>query len=157
MYRVGQNVHSGFAMRWYGKPEWMFLPAQYKGKGMNSPWWGWRLQKQVVNRCWTEEIPWNQQNLRLLGWDIKLDKNPSWADWGSSASPGFDLPWVDGCCYSVAQSYHTLCDPMDCSMPGFPVLHCSQELAVGTPECSLSGQWQSWSGLSFNGGFERCM
>ena len=26
-------------------------------------------------------------------------------------------------CYSVAQSRPTLCDPMDCSMPGFPVLH----------------------------------
>ena len=26
-------------------------------------------------------------------------------------------------CYSVAKSYPTLRDPMDCSMPGFPVLH----------------------------------
>ena len=24
---------------------------------------------------------------------------------------------------SVAQSCPTLCDPMDCSMPGFPVIH----------------------------------
>ena len=28
---------------------------------------------------------------------------------------------------SVAQSCLTLCDPMDCSMPGFPVLHCLLE------------------------------
>ena len=27
------------------------------------------------------------------------------------------------CCCSVAKSYLTLCDPMDCSMPGFPVFH----------------------------------
>ena len=27
------------------------------------------------------------------------------------------------CCYSVAQSYLTLCNPMDCSMPGFLVLY----------------------------------
>ena len=27
------------------------------------------------------------------------------------------------CCCSVTQSCLTLCDPMDCSMPGFPVLH----------------------------------
>ena len=27
------------------------------------------------------------------------------------------------CCCSVSQSCPTLCDPMDCSMPGFPVLH----------------------------------
>ena len=28
----------------------------------------------------------------------------------------------------VTQSYLTLCDPMDCSTPGFPVLHCLPEL-----------------------------
>ena len=27
------------------------------------------------------------------------------------------------CCCSVTQSCRTLCDPMDYSMPGFPVLH----------------------------------
>ena len=30
---------------------------------------------------------------------------------------------------SVTQSYPTLCDPMDCSMPGLPVLHHLPELA----------------------------
>ena len=30
---------------------------------------------------------------------------------------------------SVAKLYPTLCDPMDCSMPGFPVLHHLLELA----------------------------
>ena len=30
---------------------------------------------------------------------------------------------------SVAQSYPTLCDPVDCSMPGFPVHHQLPELA----------------------------
>ena len=30
---------------------------------------------------------------------------------------------------SVAQSCLTLCDPVDCSMPGFPVLYCVLELA----------------------------
>ena len=29
---------------------------------------------------------------------------------------------------SVSQLYPTLCDPMDCSMPGFPVLHISMWL-----------------------------
>ena len=33
------------------------------------------------------------------------------------------------CCCSVTQSCSTLCDLMDCSMPGFPVLHHLQELA----------------------------
>ena len=34
--------------------------------------------------------------------------------------------WYQFC--SVAQSCPTLCDPMDCSTPGFPVLHCLWEL-----------------------------
>ena len=33
------------------------------------------------------------------------------------------------CCCSVAKSYLTLCDPMDCNMPGFPVLHYLPEFA----------------------------
>ena len=33
------------------------------------------------------------------------------------------------CCCSVAQSCLTLCDPMGCIMPGFPVLHHLPELA----------------------------
>ena len=32
-------------------------------------------------------------------------------------------------CCSVTQSYLTLCDPMDCSMKGFPVLHHLLEFA----------------------------
>ena len=31
-------------------------------------------------------------------------------------------------CCSVTQSCPTLCDPMDCSTPGFPVLHCLRRL-----------------------------
>ena len=33
------------------------------------------------------------------------------------------------CCYSVAKLCPTLCDSMDCSMPGFPVLHYLPECA----------------------------
>ena len=37
---------------------------------------------------------------------------------------------VPKCCHcSVAQSCLTLCDPMDCSMSGFPVLHHLPEFA----------------------------
>ena len=40
------------------------------------------------------------------------------------------LIFISGiCCYcSVAQSCPTLCEPMDCSMPGFPVHHQLLEL-----------------------------
>ena len=37
-------------------------------------------------------------------------------------------PYLRSCC-SVAQSCPTLWDPMDCSMPGFPLLHCLLEFA----------------------------
>ena len=32
-------------------------------------------------------------------------------------------------CCSVAKSCPTLCSPMDCSTPGFPILHCLPEFA----------------------------
>ena len=38
----------------------------------------------------------------------------------------YSSPW--GYC-SLAQLCTTFCDPMDCSMPGFPVLHCLPEFA----------------------------
>ena len=34
------------------------------------------------------------------------------------------------CCYLVAQLFLTLCDPRDCSMPGFPVLHHLSEFTL---------------------------
>ena len=38
--------------------------------------------------------------------------------------------WGDStCCYSVTQSYQTFRDPMDCSTPGFSVLHHLPEFA----------------------------
>ena len=35
-----------------------------------------------------------------------------------------DRSKVDFCCCSVTKFCLTLCDPKDCSTPGFPVLHC---------------------------------
>ena len=46
------------------------------------------------------------------------------------------LQWFISC--SVTQSFPTFCDPMDCSMPGFPVLHHLLELSSNS--CPLS-QW----------------
>ena len=37
--------------------------------------------------------------------------------------------WVSCCCCSVAQSCLTLCNPVDCSTPGFPVLYHLPEFA----------------------------
>ena len=53
--------------------------------------------------------------------------------WGEETRRGkvpFSLHHVKGCrCCSVSKSCPTFYDPMDCSMPGFPVLHCPQEFA----------------------------
>ena len=39
------------------------------------------------------------------------------------------LLWLDGCCFSVTKLRLILCEPMDCSMPGFPVPHSLPEFA----------------------------
>ena len=41
----------------------------------------------------------------------------------------YKSPLIFMCCCSVAQLCPTLCDPMDCSTPGFSVLHYLPELA----------------------------
>ena len=37
--------------------------------------------------------------------------------------------YLQAFCWSVAKSCLTLCDPMDCSMPGFPILYYLPEFA----------------------------
>ena len=41
------------------------------------------------------------------------------------------------CCFSVTKSCPTLCDPINCSTPGFPVLH-------SLPVCSISYTLSQW-------------
>ena len=40
------------------------------------------------------------------------------------------------CCFSLTKSYPTSCEPMDCSTPGFPVLHCFLDSCSNS--CTLS-------------------
>ena len=42
---------------------------------------------------------------------------------------GASLKLTSDCCFSVAKLYPTLCDPIDCSMPVFPVPHHLLEFA----------------------------
>ena len=48
--------------------------------------------------------------------------------WATRAAPRLTLVTCS-CCCSAAQSCWTLCNPMDCSTSGFPVLHCLPEFA----------------------------
>ena len=43
--------------------------------------------------------------------------------------------WGRVVCCSVAQSCPTLCDPVDCSTPGFPILHHLPEFAQSHVHC----------------------
>ena len=54
----------------------------------------------------------------------------------SSKLSNLALFYVCCCCCSVAQSFPTLCNPMNCSIPGFPVLHYLPEFAQ--THCPLS-------------------
>ena len=47
----------------------------------------------------------------------------------SVISDSFVTPWNIFVCYSVTKLCPTLCNPMDCSVPGFPVLHHLLEFA----------------------------
>ena len=59
-------------------------------------------------------------------------------DYSSKESHGYNL--VKKCCVkhsccSVTKSYQTLCDPLDCSMADFPVIHYLLEFAETQVHC----------------------
>ena len=55
----------------------------------------------------------------------KQDKTTYWIPENVKES----LSWTLSECCSVTKSFPTLCDPVNCSMPGFPVLHYLLEFA----------------------------
>ena len=65
---------------------------------------------------WVGKIPWRRE--WLLTHDLQIFSLSLWLVFSSSLL-----------LFSVTQSCPTLCDPMDCSTPGFPVLHSLPELA----------------------------
>ena len=94
--------------------------------------------KEVYVLGWIHLFPsfkcWASSNTKLNGnrWDesrcLLLTKCQKMS-WYSSV-----------CCCSVAQSWPTLCDTMDCSMPGFPVLNYPRACSNSCPlsqDCPL--------------------
>ena len=72
----------------------------------------------------TEALSWQEAiTLSLLHFFSTLH-SPCFFIWSSKSLHHFDI-----CCCSVAQSCPALCDPMDCSTPGFSALHGLLELA----------------------------
>ena len=78
--------------------------------------------------CQQHEGVFLQDSLREAGWAPGgITQQKLFLD-----SPGvFSSQTCPHCCYccSVAKSYLTLCDPVDCSMPGCPALHHLSEFA----------------------------
>ena len=69
-------------------------------------------------------IPWTEEPGGLQSMGLQRVRHNSLTElFGNEARH----IWI--CCCSVAQSGLTLCDPMDCSTLGFPVLHHLPELA----------------------------
>ena len=59
-----------------------------------------------------------------------LEGSSSWGHEELDATEHYNNNSSNCCfCCSVAQLCLTLCDPLDCSTPGFPVLHYLPELA----------------------------
>ena len=91
------------------------------------------LSQRGPRRCRASSIP----NRSL--WDFSLEAGPGWyplrEEGCGKVCPSACLyllcseALTSGCCCSAAKSYPTVCDPMDCSAPGLPVLHPLPELA----------------------------
>ena len=65
---------------------------------------------------------WHKSSLSFV--PSPLTQSPVWSQWMDAGFSASNLSFS-----SVAQSCPTLCDPMDCSMPSFPVHHQLLELA----------------------------
>ena len=85
-----------------------------------------RQRKDMWQKQWRRVLG-PRGRTRSVGWSCI----PRWRTCTGSPWTGTLLSDLESvlCCYSVAQSCPTLCHPMDCSMPGFPVLHSLPEFA----------------------------
>ena len=74
--------------------------------------------------CWRRllRVPWTARRSHQ---SILKEINPEYSLEGLMLKLKLNIC----CCSSVAQSCPTLCDPMNCSTLGFPVLSCLQEFA----------------------------
>ena len=119
---------------------------QYWGKGFKPEDWFLSINNLAVfnetfvyGRCCEEDSgnyrvqkaqSWPLENLqpRVEG-ELHIDSYDKKAPEGRCYGTGLNTGLWGCCCCSVAELCLTLSDPMDCSMPGFPVLHYLPEFA----------------------------
>ena len=97
---------------------------------MGSQWWDSEISKATL---WTEiRLLWRMDSLHewisvsrtpgLIFFKLRIRTGRGWLVLIEEGKGMWRL--CPDCCFcSVTQPYLTLCDPMDCSTPGFPVLH----------------------------------
>ena len=100
----------------------------------HSPWGHKESDMTEATACTCEpieakQVHWNvagimEEDVDAFGHLVTGKGEP--ADEGAGSSYKKE---IITCCCSITQSCPTLCDPMDCSTPGFPVLHHQLEFA----------------------------
>ena len=130
-YTFSSNTYIWDLGKWYW---WTYLQGRHGGADVEN-----RLVDIVGEgeSEMNEESSINIYSLSGVSWIAgdKLLRNtgsPVWCSvmtWGWGKGGRIKREGIYVCSSSVAQSCSTLCDPMDQSTPGFPVLHCLPESA----------------------------
>ena len=109
----GQGIIASQELKGVGLEGWQAPGGISPTSWTLCPWGGVRPEKDqyVQNRGTGQDSTWSNLSVMQTG--------------GLEAACGFLITFFS----SVAQLCPTLCDPMDCSMPGFPVHHQLSQLA----------------------------
>ena len=114
------------------RKEWkrtpVFLPGECRGQRSPVRYSPLGFKESVSSISIWNKHKWSRATqlaeLEMREW--KISRNP-WVK--SMHFIGCHWDFILGCCCSFDQSCLTLCNPMDCSTPDFPVLHYLSELA----------------------------
>ena len=97
---------------------WMASPTRWTWAWVNSRSWWWTGRPGMLQSMGSQRVGYY--------WASKLNRS----ELKKSTNKCLHLAFLYiCCCCSATKSCPILCDPMDCSMPGFPVLHHLPEFA----------------------------
>ena len=132
---TGLTAHSQSCKAWV-LPSALQVGRKRNGKHKMTSSWG------ILTFTWEENAPKRTVSYNLSAKIMSCGHTLLPGCWGVQWHVFLALPWrkaggwwlgmVVGwidlcCCFSIAQSCSTLCNPRDCSLPGSPVLHCLLE------------------------------